>query len=322
MTSGPALVADIGGTNARFAIAQSQSSGYHHERSYVCEDFPSIEAAIAVYLEEIGATAPALICLAVAGPIVNGAVSFTNSDWYISTVSLMRTFATHQVQLLNDFEAVAHGLAVVADKFVVQLGSVEPVDLLTEDFTIAAVGPGTGLGVAGLLSRQGQLATLVTEGGHVGFSPLSRLQMQVLERLRSRYGRVSNERLVSGSGIENIYWALQPVEEFKVPSAAEIFSRYAEQADPLALVAVDLFFEIFGQVAGDMALTLGAYQGVYLAGGIAQRYPNILASSRFRTGFESKGRLTPVLEKVPTALVTHPNLGLLGAAAYSSRISS
>ncbi|MEQ9561407.1 MAG: glucokinase [Woeseiaceae bacterium] len=191
------------------------------------------------------------------------------------------------------------------------------------DFTVGVIGPGTGLGAAGLCSRSGSIFPIVGEGGHVGFAPESRVQMNVLAALRERFDRVSDERLVSGPGLENIYWALSQLhgEKSAALTAAEICRLAAEDGGSRASEALQLFFEILGQVAGNLALTLGATSGIYIAGGIARRYPDLLANSRFRSAFEAKGRRRSLMERIPTQLILYPEPGLLGAAYCARQIA-
>lgn len=152
------------------------------------------------------------------------------------------------------------------------------------------------------------------EGGHVGFSPETEQQLEILKVLRSQFDRVSAERLIAGSGLENIYLALRTIRREPGPqlSAAQIFAE--REPGNLAAEAVEVFFELLGQVAGDVALTLGAVDGVYIAGGIAKRYPDLLEKSRFRSAFENKGRRRALMERIPTRLITYDQPGLLGAA--------
>jgi glucokinase len=163
----------------------------------------------------------------------------------------------------------------------------------------------------------------VGEGGHIGFAPKSKVQIDVLDVLREKFDRVCIERLVSGSGIENIYWALHALrgEKRLELSAAEIFEAAEAGSDPVAADATQLFFEILGQVAGDIALVLGAQDGVYLAGGIVKRYPEMLHISGFRNAFESKGRHRSMMERIPTKLITYDEPGLLGAASCALELS-
>ena len=173
-----------------------------------------------------------------------------------------------------------------------------------------------GLGIGGLLGRENAIYPVVGEGSHAGFASETRMQSKVLKTLRQRFERVSEERLVSGPGLENIYWALCKVhgEQATEITAAEIFSRVLANEDVIATEATQLFFEVLGQIAGNLALALGAYDGVYLAGGILKRYPDLLKTSSFRSGFENKGRHRPLMEKIPTSLILHPQPGLLGAS--------
>jgi len=217
---------------------------------------------------------------------------------------------------LNDFEAIAYSIPLLADTDIQTIGVV-PSELAGKtEFTAAVMGPGTGLGIGGLLGRGGRVYPVSGEGGHVGFAPESPAQHKVLRQLRKEYGRVSNERLLSGPGLENIYKALARIHEQPEAdiTAAEIFSRVLANEDTIATKATQLFFEALGQVAGNLVLTLGAYDGVFLAGGILKRYPDLLNASDFRAGFESKGRHRGLLESVPTSLILHPQPGLLGAS--------
>jgi glucokinase len=309
--SEPLLIGDVGGTNARFAIATD--NGYTSERVYTCGDFATPEDAIHQYLGDISSAPPANICLAVAGPINDGAVSFTNNNWRLSELRLKASLGATQVRLLNDFEAVAHCVPALGEVDCLQLGPMPPADLSESSFVVAVLGPGTGLGAASLIGLNGAHRAVATEGGHVGFAPESEAQLRVLSRLQSKFERISTERLISGRGIENLYWALgNNNTDSHTLSAAEIFNRTTE--DSLALEAVTMFFLILGQVAGDIALAAGAFDGIYLSGGIAQRYADRLANSKFRAGFENKGRHQNLMRNIPTTLITHPQPGLLGAA--------
>jgi glucokinase len=161
------------------------------------------------------------------------------------------------------------------------------------------------------------------EASHGGFAPETRVQLDVLIALREEFDRVSSERLVSGSGLENIYWALGQIHHVSLPklSAPEIFAA-AQEADEHAAEAVALFFEVLGQFAGSYALALGANDGVYIAGGIVRRYPDLLLNSRFRSGFESKGRHRVIMERIPTRLIMHPQPGLLGASHVAREMAA
>ena len=316
------LVGDIGGTNARFALANPSHPGFVQPMTLNCADFASADAAISNYLELASAGVPDVICFAAAGPIVNNAVRFTNNHWSLDVADLRTQFSTPRVGLLNDFEAIAYSIPFLTADDCLPVGLPEPASLGDRDFTIAVIGPGTGLGAVGLKRHDGTLIPIVGEAGHVGFAPETQVQIDVFAALRERFDRVSAERLVSGPGIENIYWALARAhgETFASLTAPDIFAKGTANEDPRAVETVQFFFETLGQVAGNLALTLGAWDGVYIAGGISQRYPETVVSSRFRSGFESKGRHRTLMEAIPTQLVTMSEPGLLGASYCALRM--
>jgi glucokinase len=316
------LIGDIGGTNARFALADRNSPGFSDAMTLQCADYDSAEAAIRHYLDSVGATSPDVICLAAAGPVVGQRVRMTNNHWTLASDELTSEFSANAARLLNDFEAIAYGVPLLASSDCEAIGLPDPVPLSDEQYTVAIVGPGTGLGAVGLRRQGGLLVPVAAEASHGGFAPETRVQLDVLLALRERFDRVSTERLVSGPGIENIYGALASIHGVKLPrlSAAEIFAAADDNSDPHAVEAASLFFEVLGQFAGDFALALGATDGVFVAGGIVKRYPDLLANSRFRSGFESKGRYRALMERVPTQLVLHEQPGLLGASYYALQL--
>ncbi len=317
------LIGDIGGTNARFALADYKTPGFSNEATLQCADFASADVAINTYLEDVGAKSPDVICLAAAGPIVDQSVRFTNNPWSIAAGDLSGEFSISAIRLLNDFEAIAYSIPFLEDQDYLAFGLPEPEPLDTEHFTIGILGPGTGLGAVGLRKHGELLMPIAGEASHGGFAPESRVQIDMLLALRERFDRVSSERLVSGPGVENIYWALCQIHGQQRPqlTAAEIFAKANDNSDPRAAESVQVFFEILGQVAGDFALALGAKDGVFIAGGIVRRYPDLLANSRFRSGFESKGRYRSIMERIPTQLIMHEQPGLLGAAYCALQLS-
>ena len=310
------LVGDIGGTSARFALANAKNPGFSHEKTYQCADFASADQAIDAYLKEININNPKAICIAAAGPIVDGVVRFTNNSWRIQASDLRNEFGTAVVKLLNDFEAIAYSVPWLQQSDILSVGLPEPKNLKVTDFTLGVLGPGTGLGAAGLCKRGDYISPIVGEAGHLGFAPETQVQVELLSQLRERFDRVSDERLVSGPGVENIYWALSKIrgEKNAQLSAAEIFSAATESGDSAATESMQLFFEILGQVAGNLALSFGAADGVYIAGGIVKRNSKLIANSRFRTGFERKGRHRSLMENIPTQVILHRQPGLLGAS--------
>ena len=321
MPSNPAdqhrlLLADIGGTHARFALAERDRAGYSAVTTLRTDDYDDIEPAIAAYLESQGATDPEVICIAAAGPLRDGRIRLTNARWVITEDELGRRAGAPQVRLLNDFEAVALAMPFLGDGDVAAVGSCTPRLVAGRDFTIGIVGPGTGFGAAALLRRDGRLVPVPGEAGHTGFSPQTAEQVEVLEALGEKFRPVTVEHLLSGPGVLNIAGALGQTRGLPVPAATPggIFDA-STAGDALAKDTVRLFFEVLGQVAGDLALLFGARDGVFIAGGIVPRYPALLAASGFRNAFERKGVYRSMMEAIPTALVTHPDAGLLGASA-------
>ena len=324
MTSTCLLVGDIGGTNARFALADRESPGFSAEMTLECSNFASADIAINAYLEKTGADRPSVICIAAAGPVIDGNVRFTNNDWSLKTGELEEIFSGTRVRLLNDFEAIAYSLPFLAAEDSIPIGIPAQSDLGGPDFTIGIVGPGTGLGAAGLCKRNGQICPIIGEGGHVGFAPETLIQMDVLAQLRDQFERVCDERLVSGPGVVNIYRALGKIrgEALADVNAAEVFALASQSSESVAKEAVNIFFEVLGQVAGNLALTLGAHDGIFIGGGIVARTPELITNSLFRAGFERKGRHRSLMEKIPTQMIVHPQPGLLGASYCAQQMAT
>ncbi len=313
MTDPYCLIGDIGGTYARFALADPGKSTFNRELTVLCKDYKTAEFAIIDYLERTEMPAPEVICLAAAGPVEDEKVVFTNNHWSIDCQGLRNRYPAARIRLLNDFEAIACSIPLLKESDLLTIGP-EPVLVQDKiDYTIGVLGPGTGLGMAGLVVSEDKIHPLAGEGGHTGFAPENPLQSRLLKELRERFGRVSDERLLSGPGLKNIYQALCAIhgEPCVSLSAPEIFQR-AQLKDLRAAETLDLFYEVLGQVAGNLALKLGAYDGIYIAGGIVKRYPELIKSSRFRQGFENKGRYRKMMEKIPTLSIMHPQPGLLG----------
>jgi len=310
------LIGDIGGTNARFALANSDRVVFEKPMTLQCADFPSAVAAMGHFLEAVSAGSPDAICLAAAGPVIGESIKVTNNHWTLSAEEIRRDLGVARVKLLNDFEAIAWSIPNIEGQFLESVGQTSQEDLPAGDFSVAIIGPGTGLGTGGLFRRDGRMIPVVGEGGHIGFAPRSKIQIDVLEILREKFERVCIEQLLSGSGIENTYQALHALrgDNRQQLSAPEIFAAAEAGSDLVAADATQLFFELLGQAAGDIALVLGAHDGVYLAGGIVKRYPEMLHTSGFRNAFESKGHHHSMMEHIPTRLITYDEPGLLGAA--------
>lgn len=318
MTDRNILIADIGGTNARFALAGEMPGEFNKTQVLQCADYETVELALADYLKKQQIEDLAAICFAAAGPIQNQTIRLTNNHWFIHMQELKQQFGATSSRLLNDFEAISYALSHLNKDQVTPIG--REWDLpQADEFNLGVLGPGSGLGVGGLIKRSGEEYSLVTEGGHAGFSPENSYQVEILNILFSKYTRVSNERLLSGPGLINIYQAICQIESVQPSelSAGSIGQQAVEETNPQCQRALELFFEILGQVAGDVVLTQAAFDGIYIGGGICQRYPNQLMSSKFRAGFEHKGRHSHLLETTPTWLITEPSPGLIGASSYA-----
>jgi glucokinase len=307
------LVGDVGGTNARFALVDGQGH-IRHPRSFPCKDYPSLDAIIAEYLETtVGKKRPPKAVIAVAGPVVDGEIEFTNLDWRVSEGDLLAHFEFEAVKLINDFAAQALACPLLEGADVRELGS--KLGKGAHNCPIVALGAGTGFGVAGLArSERGDIA-IATEGGHAAFAPTDEVEVEVWRRLKAEYGRVSIERLLSGQGLYDLYTALAAVkaQDAVLPDEVAVTTE-GLVGDPLAGEALDRFGGILGAVAGDLALTFGARGGVYVSGGIAPRIAERLAAGPFRARFEDKGRLTDFVQAIPTFLVTHPYPAIVGCA--------
>jgi glucokinase len=306
------LVGDVGGTNARFALVDPQGH-IRHPRSFLAKDYASLADVIAEYLEQTaGRRRPARAVIAVAGPVLDGEIEFTNLDWQISEGDLLAHFEFEAVKLINDFAAQALACPLLEPDDLRALG---PELRGALDGPQVVLGAGTGFGVAGLArGERGDLA-VATEGGHAAFAPCDDVEIEVLKRLRLRHSRVSIERLLSGPGLYDLYRALAEIEgvNAELPDDKSVVAA-ANEGDRMAAAAADRFCAIMGSVAGDLALTFGARGGVFVSGGLAPRLADRLASGIFRDRFEDKGRLAPYVAQIPTSLVLHPYPAIVGAA--------
>jgi len=315
------LVADIGGTNARFALADRSAATPLDQSSideYPVAQFASLADAAAHYLQERDASASSGV-FAVAGRVDGDEARITNHPWVISRSRTAEQLGFGQLHLINDFVAQAMSIALLGVDDVVQVGGAgwQPA-ADGESRNYCVLGPGTGLGVGGLVVRDGRNYPLATEGGHASFAPNSPEQIRILEILSAQFGRVSNERLVCGPGLVNIHRAICEIAgtDPGLLQPAEVSARAAE-GDALASRAVEVFLEIFGAVAGDAVLVQGAWDGVFLTGGLVPRLLQQLQHSGFRQRFESKGRFSATMSQIPSMAITHPCPGLLGATAYA-----
>ena len=244
----------------------------------------------------------------------------TNHPWRIDAAECADALALERVGLLNDFTAQAMAVPHLGPADRVALGGPRDAVASASEQTFAVLGPGTGLGVSALLRRPGLELALESEGGHAAFAPKTARQRAVLEQLATRFARVSYERLLSGGGLSNLHWALSRLGGKEAPGdlAPERVTALARGGDPVAIEALALFCEVFGAFAGDLVLTFGGWDGVFLSGGLVPLLLDDLQRGGFRSAFENKGRFSQAMARVPVHAVVHPQAGLLGAAAWAA----
>jgi len=307
------VVVDVGGTNIRLAVLDVVTGEISKVREYPCMQFITLDAALAQYFVTLPDPVSHL-CIGIACQVEHDLVQMTNLNWKFSKQALQHKLSLKTLHVINDYTAISLAVPFVEDSQKIQIGSGKEV----EDGVKAVFGPGTGLGVSHLLKHKEKWLSLDGEGGHTSFAPNTSQQADVLLLLQSQFGHVSNERLMSGQGLVNIYHALcrlagkQP-EYFE---AAQISEAALNNECELATQTLNLFCEALGSFAGNLALSLDCKGGVYIAGGIIPRFIDFFKNSEFRTYFEAKGRLSHYLKGIPTFLITHPNPGLLGASVY------
>lgn len=307
------LVADLGGTNSRFALVDA-AGRIDAVKSYRAGEFGSVVQVLGRYLHDLEvAPPPPAAVLAVSGRVTDGQVRFSNLDWTLDEASLRAAFGFEKAELINDFVAQALALPRLTPH---DLRPVGPFEEARRSGPAAVLGAGTGFGAAALADGPTGLVPIASEAGHAGFAPTDEVELDLWRRLKTRYGRVSVERLLSGPGLLGIYEAFCE-RSGRRPTATDPAGvvAAANESDEAASRTLERFVRIFGHVAGDLALTFGARGGVFLAGGIAPKIYNWLTTGAFREAFEDKGRLSPFVRDVPTFVVTHPEAGLVGAAA-------
>lgn len=312
------VTVDVGGTHARFAIATIGDNGtitLGEPTTLHTETHASFQTAWEDYRDRMGGSLPDDVAMAVAGQIKPDIIRFTNNPWIIRPPLIREKLGCSRHLIVNDFEAVAHAAArAPSDEFLHLTG---PETDLPATGTISVLGPGTGLGVAHFWRDGiGNYRVQATEGGHGDFAPLDAIEDAILARLRKRHNRVSTERVVSGPAIVDIYEALAALEGRAVVELDDvaIWTAGVSGENSLAAAAVDRFCLSLGAVAGDIALVQGA-SGVVIAGGLGYRIRETLLASGFAERFRAKGRFAGLMASLPVKLITHPQPGLLGAAA-------
>lgn len=318
------LVGDLGGTHTRLALAELDAGQVtlSHIARYINREHADLNSILARYQTAASTTDKfdgLACCLAVAGPTDGHSVQFTNLDWRIETRALSSQFRFSRCNLINDFSAVGWGLNTLTPETLETLQAGQPPTDATRSAAVA-LGAGTGLGVSLCAWRNGHYQPLASEGGHVGFAPCNPHQDGLLAYLRALYGRVSVERILSGPGLVGLFrYCLQAAGQhtnalLESAHPAEAISQAGlNQTDPIAVHCLNLFAEIYGQTAGDWALAAQARGGIFLAGGIAPKLLPILRSPAFLTSFNSKGRYSDWMTRVPVSVILDPDIGLKGA---------
>ncbi len=313
------LYGDIGGTKTVLQLAEIADGGIREycTQRYDSTAFATFSDILQDFLSQAATHPPAAACFAVAGPIAAQRATLTNLPWHISSADIAHEFSITAVKLINDFEAIALAIDSLPPSDLIALQTGQP----HAHAMRVVLGAGTGMGVAWLPWIDGRYHALPTEAGHIDFAPLTPLQSGLLEWLQQRFGHVSVERILSGSGLTNIFKFLQtraaipdlPAIELEEDSGATITTLAQNQKYPVALQALELFAGIYGAYAGNLALAGLCRGGVYVAGGIAPKIIDTLRTGGFMRAFRAKGRFSALLHEIPVHVVTHPAPGLLGA---------
>lgn len=347
------LAGDIGGTKTILRLVKAETIESEptltplHEVRYLSRDFPDLVPMVEQFLgaayQKLGEPAtPEKACFAIAGPVVNDTSKLTNLGWSLETQRLSKALNIPRVRMINDFVAVGYGVLglTTADLHTLQAGKPKPND------PIAVIGAGTGLGQGFLIHQAGGYQVYSSEGGHADFAPRSELEFQLSRYLMEKHNiqRISAERVVSGQGIVAIYQFLRDRQyaaespevgqvvraweqqigrtEKSVDPAAAIAIAALEKRDRLSEQTMQMFVEAYGAEAGNLALKLLPYGGLYIAGGIAGKILPLLEEETFLTAFTLKGRMSSLLEVVPVHVVLNPQVGLIGAALCAARLES
>jgi len=298
------LLADIGGTNIRLAWQAAPGGTLNDIRVQPCDDYPTLTAAVQDYLAQVPVPEPREAAFGIANPVTGDAIHMTNHHWSFSQRAVRDALGLQRLVFVNDFTALALALPRLTSEHLRPVGGGEAV----AGSAVALIGPGTGLGVSGLVFPPGseEGVPIAGEGGHVSLAAHTQKEFDVITLLHQRYGHVSAERAVSGAGLVELYHALRQLdgqEGREASEAAQVTGLAFDQHDALALQALEMFCGFLGSVAGDLALTLGAKGGVYLGGGIVPRLGTWFDQSSFRARFEAKGRFKAYLASIPCWVV-------------------
>ncbi len=311
----PILIGDIGGTNARFCILPDAISEADHLTTVKTADYPSIDAAIKTAVLSNSAIRPVSALLAVAGPIESDEIPLTNCHWVVKPKEMLSNLGLSDVVVVNDFEAQALAIAALGDGDRELIGPDRP-DMMASRVVL---GPGTGLGVGGLVYARNMWFPVPGEGGHVDLGPRTERDRQIFPHLEAIEGRISGEQILCGRGLVNLYRAICAADgitpSFSDP--ADVTAHGLAASNAQAEETLSLFSTYLGRVAGDMALIFMARGGVYLAGGISQKIIPALKRPEFRAAFEDKAPHSALMRSIPTHVVTHPQAALAGLSTFA-----
>lgn len=305
----PALVADIGGTNIRFGLAGP--GGVQRPAAYRCADYPSPTEAARAYCTEAGAR-PSRAAFAVAAPVRGDSVRLTNHVWAFSIAGVRGELGLDRLEVVNDFAALALALPALTGDDLREIKPGTPAERAPK----VVLGPGTGLGVAALVPVRSGWVPLTTEGGHRDLAAATEREWQIVRHLGERFQHISVERVLSGPGLVNLYEAITRLSDDEPQSLtpANVVAGARDRSSPACVEATNLFSSWLGAVASDLAVTFGAFGGVYLGGGILPKMDAAFDIDRFRERFLAKGRFRDYLRPIPVSLIERPNATLLGAA--------
>ncbi|WP_133127842.1 glucokinase [Legionella nagasakiensis] len=309
-----AIVADIGGTNARFACVNTRRFIIKNVVTYRCADFVNFAEAFLTYQQQQGLMTVKQAAIAVACPVHDDWIRMTNLDWQFSINEMKRHLGLHHLMIMNDFAAVAMSLMQLPPEEKIQIGE----GGIKNKKPVVFLGPGTGLGLAYLIPHEDRYLPFPSEGGHMGWKAQTEQEWFIHRFLTRQHGHVSVERVLSGAGLESLYLALADYKKqvAEPRSASDITALALTGESSLAVDAVNQFFASLGSFAGDLALNLNAFGGVYIAGGIVPKLLPLLLQSKFRARFEEKGRFHLFNRQIATYVITTEQPGLLGAAVY------
>ena len=307
----PRLVADIGGTNARFALFYDERCQLVNERTLACDNFSGPVEAIEAYLRDCSTPRPNEIAMAVATQVNHDDIKLTNNDWQFSVAATRKAVGVDRMLMLNDFTALALSLPHLKSTELRQVGGGAP----ATNAAIGLIGAGTGLGVSGLIPTGKDSAPIEGEGGHVSISPTNEREVDILKIVWREFSHVSAERLISGLGLDTLYRAMAQLENLSgaVPTPAEMSQR-ALSGDYFCTDVLNTFCAMLGTAASNLAVTLGARGGIYIGGGIVPKLGEFFDRSPFRSRFESKGRFSEYLAAIPSYVILAEYPALQGAA--------